>query len=62
MEPTIIIKKFQNYLEKNYSAEIVLVNVLSPSLMAHIFNTRMFIPEVDYSKYLKHIRMDHARA
>jgi nucleotide-binding universal stress UspA family protein len=48
-------------LAKRYSAEIVLVNVLSPSLMAHIYNFRMYIPDVDYSKYLKPIKMVHEK-
>ena len=48
-------------LARNYSAEIVLINVLSPSLMSYVYNSRMFVPNVDYSKYLKQIRTPHEK-
>ena len=43
------------------SAEIVLINVLSPSLLSYVYNSRMFVPNVDYSKYLKQIRTPHEK-
>ncbi len=48
-------------LARNYSAEIVLINVLSPSLLSYVYNSRMFVPNVDYSKYLKQIRTPHEK-
>ena len=46
-------------LARNYSTEIVLINVLSPSLMSYIFNSRMIMPNVDYSNYLNQISKSH---
>ena len=48
-------------LAKNYSAEIVLINVLSPSLLSHIYISGMYVPDVDYSKYLKQIKTAHEK-
>ena len=48
-------------LARNYSAEIVLINVLSPSLMSYVYNSRMFVPSVDYSKYLNQISNGHEK-
>ena len=43
------------------SAEIVLINVLSPSLLSYVDNSRMVVPNVDYSKFLKQIRTPHEK-
>ena len=48
-------------LARNYSTEIVLINVLSPSLLSYVYNSRMFVPNVNYSKYLKQIRTPHEK-
>ena len=48
-------------LARNYSAEIVLINVLSPSLMSYVYNSRMFVPDVDYSNYLNQISNGHEK-
>ena len=48
-------------LARNYSAEIVLINVLSPSLISYVYNSRMFVPNVDYSNYLNQISNGHER-
>ena len=50
---------FALHLARNDSAEIVLINVISPSLIGHVYISGMYVPDVDYSNYLNQIKVIH---